>query len=201
MVEGLDGLGGEVAGEEEECVYPLGSPVSREEFFVKIDVAFGIYAWVGLVRFKFDSAVDVIVLEGFVEVPPIAEDTKSGVPAVKVPVLRIIRVREQVHGGVADAVLSGALGACVGAYEVTCLCEEIVIAGVACIDGFFWGDPKESRARVCAGCVECGGSDPHSFSITEGECDIWSGERLMARVEFAVVGGTAAASRSAGSGR
>ena len=123
MVEGLDGLGGEVAGEEEECVYPLGSSVSREEFFVKIDVAFGIYAWVGLVRFDFDSAVDVIVLEGFVEVPPIAEDTKSGVPAVKVPVLRIIRVREQVHGGVADAVLSGALGACVGAYEVSCLCE------------------------------------------------------------------------------
>ena len=41
LVEGLEGLGGEVAGEEEECVYPLGSSVSREEFFVKIDVAFG----------------------------------------------------------------------------------------------------------------------------------------------------------------
>ena len=34
LVEGLEGLGGEVAGEEEECVYPLGSPVSREEFFM-----------------------------------------------------------------------------------------------------------------------------------------------------------------------
>ena len=52
-----------MVGEEEECVYPLGSPVSREEFFMKIDVAFGIYAWVGLVRFKFDGAVDVVILE------------------------------------------------------------------------------------------------------------------------------------------
>ena len=119
----------------------------------------------GLVWFKFDGAVDVIILEGFVEVPPIAEDTKCGVPAVKVPVLRIIRVGEQVHGGVADAFLSGALGACIGAYEISCLCEEVVMAGVACIDGFFWGNPKESGARVCAGCVECGGSDPHSFSV------------------------------------
>ena len=69
LVSGLEGLGGEVVGEE-ECVYPLGSPVPRKEFFIKIDVAFGIYAWVGLVRFKFDGAVDVVILEGFVEVPP-----------------------------------------------------------------------------------------------------------------------------------
>ena len=190
-----------MVGEEEECVYPLGSPVPRKEFFMKIDVAFGIYAWMGLVRYKFDGAVDVVIVEGFIEVPPINEDTKCGIPAVNVPVLRVIRVREQVHGGVADAVLSGALGACVGAYEVSCLCEEIVIAGVACIDGFFWGDPKESRARVCAGCVECGGSDPHSFSVTKGECDIWAGERLVAGVKFAVVGNIAVADGSAGGGR
>ena len=190
-----------MVGEEEECVYPLGSPVSREKFFVKIDVAFGIYAWVGLVRFKFDGAVDVVILEGFVEVPPIAEDTNCGVPAAKVPVLRVIRVGEQVHGGVADAVLSGALGACVGAYEVACLCEEVVIAGVACINGLFWGDAKESGARVCAGCVECGGSDPHSFSVTKGECDFWAGERLVAGVNFAILGGIAVASGSAGDGR
>ena len=92
-----------MVGEEEDCVYPLGSPVSREKFFMKIDVAFGIYAWVGLVMFKFDGAFDVVILEGFVEVPPIAEDTNCGVPAVKVPVLRVIRVREQVHGGVAES--------------------------------------------------------------------------------------------------
>ena len=190
-----------MVGEEEECVYPLGSPVPRKEFFMKIDVAFGIYAWMGLVRFEFDGAVDVVIVEGFVEVPPIAEDTKCGIPAVNVPVLRVIRVREQVHGGVADAVLSGALGACVGAYEVSCLCEEVVIAGVACINGRFWGDAKESGARVCAGCVECGGSDSHTFSVTKGECDFWAGERLVAGVKFAIVGGIAVASGSAGNGR
>ena len=130
--------------EEEECVYPLGSPVPRKEFFMKVDVAFGIHAWVGLVGFQFDGAVDVVIIEGFVEVPTIAEDTKSGIPAVDVPVLGVIRVREQVHGGVADTVLSGALGACVGAYEVACLRKEVVVTGVACIDGLFWGDAEES---------------------------------------------------------
>ena len=190
-----------MVGEEEECVYPLGSPVPRKEFLMNIYVAFGIYAWMGLVRFEFDGAVDVVIVEGFVEVSSIAEDTKSGIPAVDAPVLGVVRVREQVHGGVADAVFSGALGACVGAYEVSCLCEEVVIAGVACIDGFFWGDPKESGSRVCAGCVECGGSDPHSFSVTKGECDIWAGERLVAGVKFALVGNIAVAGGSAGGGR
>ena len=66
---------------------------------------------------------------------------------------------------------------------------------------FFWGDAKESGARVCAGCVECGGSDPHSFSVTMGDCDIWAGERLVAGVKFAVVKGIAAASGPAGDGR
>ena len=75
-----------MVGDEEECVYPLGSPVPRKEFFMKIYVAFGIYAWVGLVGFEFDGAVDVIIVEGF-EVTSIAEDTKCGIPAVNVPVL------------------------------------------------------------------------------------------------------------------
>ena len=176
-----------MVGEEEECVYPLGSPVPRKEFFMEIDVAFGIYAWMGLVRFEFDGAVDVVIVEGFVEVPPIAEVTKCRVPAVKVPVLRVIRVREQVHGGVADAVLSGALGACVGAYEVSCLCEEVVIAGVACINGLFWGDAKESGARVDSRRVKCRGAYPNAFSLTEGECDVGAGERLVVRVKFAIV--------------
>ena len=132
-----------MVGEEEECVYPLGSPVPRKEFFMEVDVAFGIHAWLGLVGFQFYGAVDVVV-EGFVEVPTIAEDTKSGIPAVDVPVLGVIWVREQIHGGVADAVLSGALGACVGAYEVSCLRNEVVVTGVACIDGLFWVDAEES---------------------------------------------------------
>ena len=96
----------------------------------------------GLVRVELDGAVDVVIVEGFIEVPTIAEDTKSGIPAVNVPVLRVVRVREQVPGGVDDAVLSGALGACVGAYEVSCLRKEVVVAGVACINGFFGVMPK-----------------------------------------------------------
>ena len=149
---------------------------------MKIDVAFGIYAWMVLVGFQFDGAVDVVIVDGFIEVPTIDEDTKSGIPAVNVPVLRVVRVREQVHGGVADAVLSSALGACVSAYEISCLRKEVVVAGVACIDGFFWGDAEKSRARVCSGCVECGGSYPHAFGFTKGECDVRAGERLVAGV-------------------
>ena len=110
-----------MVGEEEECVFPLGSPVPREEFFMEVDVAFGIHSWLGLVGFRFYGAVDVVIMEGFVEVPTIAEDTEGGIPGVDVPVLGVIRVREQVHGGLADTVLSGALGACVSAYEVPCL--------------------------------------------------------------------------------
>ena len=30
-----------MVGEEEECVYPLGSPVPRKEFFMEVDDAFG----------------------------------------------------------------------------------------------------------------------------------------------------------------
>ena len=101
----------------------------------------------------------------------------------------------------ADAVLSGALGACVGAYEISCLRKEVVVAGVAFIDDLFWGDAEKSRACVCSGCVECGGSYPHAFSFTEGECNVRAGERLVAGVKFAVVGGIAAASGSAGCGR
>ena len=70
----------------------MGSPVSREEFYVKVDVAFGLHTWLGSVRFEFNGAVDVVIMEGFVEVPAVAEDTESGVPAVNVPLLRVIRV-------------------------------------------------------------------------------------------------------------
>ena len=83
---------GEVVGEEEECVYPLGSPVPRKEFVMEVDVAFGIHPWLGLVGFQFYGAVDVVIIEGFVEVPAVAEDTEGGVPAVDVPVLGVIRV-------------------------------------------------------------------------------------------------------------
>ena len=45
-----------------------------------------------MVGFEFDGAVDVVVVEGFVEVSAIAEDTEGGVPAVDIPLLGVIRV-------------------------------------------------------------------------------------------------------------
>ena len=149
-----------MVGEEEECVYPLGSLVPRKEFFMKVDVAFGIHAWMGLVGFQFDGAVDVVIVEGFVEVSIIAEDTKSGIPAVDVPVLGVVRVREQVQEGVADAVLSGALSACVGAYEVSCLRKEVVVTGVACIGGLFGVMPKSPEPASVPGALSVKGPTP-----------------------------------------
>jgi len=93
----VEGLGGEVVGEEEECIYPLGFSISSEEFFVEVDVSLGIYTGLSLAGFELDGAVDVIIVKGFVEVSFIAEDTVGGVPAIIVPLLRVIGVRKQVH--------------------------------------------------------------------------------------------------------
>ena len=97
--------------EEEECVYPLGVTVACKEFLMKIDVAFGVYAWVSQVGLDFDGAVDVFVIEGFVEVSAVAEYIKGGVPAVDVPLLWVIGVGKQVHGGAMDSFLSSTLRA------------------------------------------------------------------------------------------
>ena len=88
---------------------------------IAIGVTFGIHPWLGLVGFEFDGAVDVVIIEGFNEVPAVAEDTEGGVPAVDVSLVWVVRVGEQVHRGPSDAVLSGALGAGVGTYVVPCL--------------------------------------------------------------------------------
>ena len=90
---------------------------------MEVDVAFGVHAWLGLVGFEFNGAVIVVIMEGFVEVPVLAEDTEGGVPAVNVPLLRVVGVREKVHGGLPNAVLSGALGACVCTNVFPCLSE------------------------------------------------------------------------------
>jgi hypothetical protein len=140
----VEGLGGEVVGEEEECIYPLGFPISGEEFFVEVDVTLGIYTGLSVVGFELDSAVDVIIIKGFVEVSSIAEDTVGGVPAIIVPLLGVVRVGEQVHRGAADAVLPGALGACVCTYVVARFGEQIVVSGAACVDGFLWADTEEA---------------------------------------------------------
>ena len=61
---------------------------------------------------------------------------------------------------VADAVLSGALGACVGAYEVSCLRKEVVVTGVACIDGLFWVMPKSPEPASVPGALSVEGPTP-----------------------------------------
>jgi hypothetical protein len=140
----VDGLGGEVVGEEEECIYPLGFSISSEEFFVEVDVSLGVYTGLSLAGFELDGAVDVIIIKGFIEVSSIAEDTLGGVPAIIVPLLGVVGVREQVHRRAADAVLPGALGACVCTYVVASFGEQIVVFGAACVDGFLWADTKEA---------------------------------------------------------
>ena len=81
-----------MVGEEEECVYPLGFSIACKEFFVEVDVAFGVYTGLCVVGFEFDGAVDVVVVEGFVEVSAVTEDSKGGVPAIDIPVLGVIGV-------------------------------------------------------------------------------------------------------------
>ena len=97
-----------------------------------------------VVGFELDGTVDVIIIKGFIEVSSIAEDTVGGVPAIIVPLLGVVRVGEQVHRGAADAVLPGALGACVCTYVVASFGEQIVVFGAACVDGFLWGDAEEA---------------------------------------------------------
>ena len=127
-----------MVGEEEECLYPL----AGEEFFVEVDVTLSIYTRLSVVGFELDSAVDVLIIEGFVDVSSIAEDTVGGVPAIVVPLLGVVGVGEQVHRGAADAVLPGALGACVCTYEVASFGKQVVVFGAACVDGFLWGDTE-----------------------------------------------------------
>ena len=66
----------------------LRNPI-QQEFLMEVDVAFGIHSWLGLVGFQFYGAVDVVIMEGFAEVPTIAENTEGGIPAVNVPVLGV----------------------------------------------------------------------------------------------------------------
>jgi hypothetical protein len=162
-------LGREVVGEEEECVYLLGFLIACEEFFMEVDVTFSVYAGLIVVRFEFESAVDVIVIKGFVEVPAVAEDAKGGVPAVYVPLLGVIGVREQVHWGTVDAVLPGALGARVCTYKVARLGKQIVVFGAACIDGFLRGDTNEAYASVYSRRIMGGGAYANTFSLAEGK--------------------------------
>ena len=68
-----------------------------------------------------------------------------------------------------DAVLSGALGACVCTDEVTRLSEYVAVLGAACVYGFLGGDTEEAQASVYSGCVKRGGAYTDADSLAEGE--------------------------------
>jgi hypothetical protein len=150
--------------------------------------SFSIYAWLGVVGFEFDGAVDVVIIEGFIEVPAIAENTEGGVPAVDIPLLGVIGVREKVHGGAADAVLSGALGARVCTYEVTRLSKHIAVLRAACVNGSLRGDTEKARVSVYSGRIKRRGAYANAFGLAKGEGYVGAGEQLVMGVEFAVVG-------------
>ena len=90
-------------GEEFECIDPLRFTVSSEQFFVEIDVPFGVYACCWMWWGPFDGAVDAIVLEVFVDVAPIARDSSFWCPAVYVAAEWIRWVGEDVHRRLGDA--------------------------------------------------------------------------------------------------
>ena len=63
----LDGLVGEEMREEVDGIDPLGFTISRQEFFIDGDVTFSVDACSGFPWLPFDGAVDVFVLEAFVD--------------------------------------------------------------------------------------------------------------------------------------
>ena len=63
----LDGLVGEEMREEVDGIDPLRITISRQEFFVDGDVTFSVDACSGFPWLPFDGAVDVFVLEAFID--------------------------------------------------------------------------------------------------------------------------------------
>ena len=63
----LDGLVGEEMREEVDGIDPLGFTISRQEFFIDGDVTFGVDACSGFPWWPFDGAVDVFIIEAFVD--------------------------------------------------------------------------------------------------------------------------------------
>ena len=53
--------------EEVAGIDPLGFTISRQEFFIDGDVTFGVDACGGCPWWPFDGAVDVFVLEAFID--------------------------------------------------------------------------------------------------------------------------------------
>ena len=63
----LNSLGGEEMGEEVDGINPSGLTISSQKFFIDGDVTFGVDACGGFPWWPFDGAVDVFVLEAFVD--------------------------------------------------------------------------------------------------------------------------------------
>jgi hypothetical protein len=99
---------------------------------------------------------------------------------------------------VVDAVLSGALGVCVCADEVARFSKYVAVLGSACVYSFLGDDFKEDRASVYPWGVERDGSYYNALCLTERKGGVGARERLVMRVEFAVVGDGAGFGRSAG---
>jgi hypothetical protein len=63
----LDGFVGEEMREEVDGIDPLGFAISRKEFFIDGDVTFSVDACSGFPWWPFDGAVDVFIMEAFVD--------------------------------------------------------------------------------------------------------------------------------------
>ena len=81
-------------GEEVDGVDPLGLSITSQEFFIEGDVPFGVDAGCGCSWCPFDGAVDVFVLEAFIDKATVAGDASGGVPAVDVALLWVHGVGE-----------------------------------------------------------------------------------------------------------
>ena len=82
------------------------------------DVTFGVSSCGGSVRGPYNGAVDLFIIETFVDEAAIAGDPSISRPAVYVAVLWACWVREEVHRGLGDTFSGGTDGAMVGADEV-----------------------------------------------------------------------------------
>ena len=65
-------------GEEVDGVDPLGLTIASQKFFIEGDVTFGVDASCGCSWCPFDGAVDVFVLEAFIDKATVAGDASGG---------------------------------------------------------------------------------------------------------------------------
>jgi hypothetical protein len=168
-----------VGGEEVDGVYPLCFAISSEEFFVEVDIFFGVDACGKSVGWPFNGAVDAFIIETFIDEAAIAGDPSFGGPAVNVALALVCWVGEEVHGGLGDAFLEGAHEAVVGAYEVAFPDKEVAEVGAFGIVGALGADSKEAHANVGVICGKGGWGYGNAFGFPKWVCEgSRDGERL-----------------------